>query len=294
MKDRPLIVGLGEVLWDVFPDESRFGGAPANFASHAAMLGADAFVVSQFGDDYLGHNASAALSEHGVNTDFVATSRQYPTGTVQVELDSSGQPHYTIARDVAWDFIPWSESVESLAARADAVCFGTLAQRSDTSRTTIRRFVDATKPDCLRIFDVNLRQNFYSEAIVLVSLDTSNALKLNDEELKIVAAICGLRGGDRELLVQLQKRYNLRLVALTKGSQGAILFDGTSFADCAAENVITKDTVGAGDAFTAAMAIGWIRRDSLESTCQHGCRVAAFVCSQPGAVPRLPAKLRVR
>jgi fructokinase len=294
MNDRSLIVGLGELLWDVFPDGVRFGGAPANFASHAAMLGAGSFVVSQVGDDDLGHKAIAVLAEHGVNTDFVATSRQNPTGTVQVELDSAGQPRYTIARDIAWDFIPWSESLQSLATRADAVCFGTLAQRSETSRTAIRRFIDATRPDCLQIFDVNLRQTFYSDAIVLESLDFANAVKLNGEELTTVAAICGLRGDERELLVKLQKRYNLQLVALTKGSQGAILFDGTSFADCAAENVIVKDTVGAGDAFAAAMALGWLKRANLESICQRACRVAAFVCSQAGAVPSLPAELRFR
>ena len=124
---------------------------------------------------------------------------------------------------------------------------------------TIRRFIDATPPDCLRIFDVNLRQRFYSEAIILESLDIANALKLNDEELTTVGAICGLRGDERELLDQLQTRYNLRLVALTRGAESAILFNGTSFADGAAGNVIVKDTVGAGDAFAAAMALGWLR-----------------------------------
>jgi fructokinase len=292
MKDRSLIVGLGEVLWDVFPDEARFGGAPANFASHAAMLGAEAYIVSQVGDDELGRKAIAALAQHGVITDFVATSRKHPTGTVQVDLDSAGHPRYTIACDVAWDFIGWSEQLESLAARADAVCFGTLAQRSETSRATIRRFAAATQRDCLRLFDVNLRQNFYSDDIVRTSFEIANGVKLNDEELEKISAICGLRGNEREQLTQLLERYNLDLVALTKGAGGATLFDARSFAECASEKVTVKDTVGAGDAFAAAVALGWLRRANLGEICQHACRVAAFVCSQAGAVPSLPEERR--
>jgi fructokinase len=294
MCERFLIVGLGEVLWDVFPDEARFGGAPANFASHAAMLGAEAYMVSQVGDDELGRKAIPALGGHGVNADFVTVSREQPTGTVEVNLDFSGQPRYTIARDVAWDFIGWSDRLESLAARADAVCFGTLAQRSETSRATIRRFVQATPRDCLRIFDVNLRQNFYSDEILLESLAIANAVKLNDEELRAVAAICSLGGTEREQLTQLHERYDLELVAVTKGAQGAVLFDGKSFAECVAERVTVKDTVGAGDAFAAAMALGWLRRADLQHICQQACRVAAYVCSQAGAVPPLPEELRRR
>jgi fructokinase len=292
MNDRFVIVGLGEALWDVFPDEECFGGAPANFASHAAMLGAETYVVSQVGDDELGHNAISALAGHGVKTDLVAVSREHPTGTVEVKLDSSGQPRYTIARDVAWDFIGWSDALESLAARAHVVCFGTLAQRSETSRATIRSFVQATPRNCLRIFDVNLRQDFYSDSIVLDSLEIANAAKLNDEELRTVAAICRLDGDERDQLNQLRKRYNLQLVALTKGAKGAILFDGESFAECSAEKVTVKDTVGAGDAFAASMALGWLRRANPERICQRACRVAAFVCSQAGAVPALPEEMR--
>jgi fructokinase len=291
MGDRFLIVGLGEVLWDVFPDGARFGGAPANFASHAAMLGAESYIVSQVGDDELGRRAITALASHGVNTDFVALSQEHSTGSVQVKLDARGQPRYTIARDVAWDFIGWSSAMESLAARANAVCFGTLAQRSNISRNTIRHFVDATPPNCLRIFDVNLRQKFYNDQIVQESLDIANAVKLNNEELQTVAQMCGLQGDVREQLIQLLERYNLRLVALTKGAEGAVLFDGKSFAECAAENVAVTDTVGAGDAFSAAMALGWLRRASMASTCQHACRIAAYVCSQAGAVPELPPEL---
>jgi fructokinase len=293
MKDRSLIVGLGEVLWDVFPDEARFGGAPANFASHAAMLGAEAYIVSQVGDDDLGRRAITALAEHGAHTDLVAVSREQPTGIVEVKVDSAGQPRYTIAGNVAWDFIGWIHALESLAARADAVCFGTLAQRSETSRATIRRFAAATQRDCLRLFDVNLRQNFYSDDIVRESLEMANAVKLNDEELKTVSTIFGLGGDERKQLTQLLERYNLELVALTKGAGGAVLFNGKSFAECAAEQVAVKDTVGAGDAFAAAVALGWLRRAPLDVICQHACRVAAFVCSQAGAVPPLPEELRV-
>ncbi len=292
MGERFTVVGLGEVLWDMLPGGAQFGGAPANFACHAAMLGADTYVVSQVGDDELGEEAIAALSRNGVETQHVVRSREYPTGTVQVELDETGSPRFEIAEDVAWDHVPWSADLEDLARRADAVCFGTLAQRGETSRRTIRRLLASTGPDCLRILDVNLRRPFYDGLVVLDSLLLADALKLNEEELPIVASMCGLTGTGQDALEELRDRYDLRLVALTRGARGARLLGRERTADCAGEPVVVKDTVGAGDAFTAAMALGWLSGLDLDAVCRHACRVAEFVSTQAGATPPLPESLR--
>jgi fructokinase len=285
------IVGLGEVLWDLFPEGAQFGGAPANFACHAAMLGADAFVVSRVGDDELGERAIAALRQHGVETRHVGRSRDHATGTVRVELDDAGRPRFEISGDAAWDHVPWSEDLEDLARRTDAVCFGTLAQRADGSRGTIRRFLRATGPDCLRIFDANLRRPFFDDRVVLDSLRLADALKLNDEELPVLASWCGLGGSPRDVLEGLRERYGLRLVALTRGAEGAMLLGDDGLVECPGTPVDVKDTVGAGDAFTAAMALGWLEGRGLDVVCRHACRVAAFVCSQAGGTPQLPGAL---
>lgn len=287
------IVGLGEVLWDLFPDGAQFGGAPANFACHAAMLGAEAFMVSQVGDDVLGDRAIAALRRRGVETRYISRSRDHATGTVQVTLDGAGQPRFEIAEDAAWDHIPWSDDLAELAGRTDAVGFGTLAQRGETSRETIRRFLESTGPGCLRIFDVNLRRPFIDRRVVLESLTLADAVKLNDEELPLLASMCGLAGSTREMLEGLRDRYGLRLVALTCGAEGAILLAGGEIVECAGISVAVKDTVGAGDAFTAAMAMGWLEGRALDAIGRHACRVAAFVCSQAGGTPELPAELRM-
>jgi fructokinase len=293
MSERWVVVGLGEVLWDIFPDGPRFGGAPANFACHAAMLGADAFVVSQVGQDKLGDQAVAVLRDRGVDTALVARSGHRPTGTVRVALDEAGKPQFTIGEAVAWDAIPWSESLGNLAARTDAVCFGTLGQRGVVSRQTIRRFLETTRPDCLRVFDVNLRPRFDDRATVLDSLALANVLKLNDEELPVVAAMCGFAGTDHEVIEKLRDRYQLRLVALTRGARGATLLNAEGSCECAAPAVQVRDTVGAGDAFTAALVLGWLRGCSLEAIGEHACQVAAYVCSQAGATPALPGALRL-
>lgn len=286
------VVGLGEVLWDLFPDGPQFGGAPANFACHAAMLGADAYVVSRVGDDELGERAIAALRRHGVEARLVGRDRDYPTGTVRVELDDEGSPRFEIAGDAAWDHIPWADELEGLARRADAVCFGTLAQRAETSRGTIRRFLEATGRDCLRILDVNLRRPFFDPRVLIDSLRLADAVKLNEEELPLVASICELAGSARDVLGGLRARYGLRLVALTRGAEGAMLLGAGGIAECAGTPVVVRDTVGAGDAFTAAMALGYLQGLGLDEVCGRACRVAAYVCTQAGGTPELPEALK--
>ena len=207
-----------------------------------------------------------------------------------MELDDAGRPRFEIAADVAWDHIPWSDDLEGLARRADAVCFGTLAQRGETSRGTIRRFVGSTGPDCLRLLDVNLRRPFFDDRVVLESLRLADAVKLNDEELPVVASMCDLSGSERDVLEGLRERYGLRLIALTRGAQGAMLLGTEGLVECAGTPVVVRDTVGAGDAFTAAMALGWLQGRGLEVICRHACRVAAFVCTQAGGTPEVPGE----
>lgn len=303
MSHRALIVGLGEVLWDVFPDGPRFGGAPANFACLAAQLAAqltspyatsDAKVemVSSVGRDELGPPAIASLQAHGVGTDFVIPIPE-PTGRVDVTLDTAGVASYVFAEDVAWDHLMWSPALGELAARTQAVCFGTLAQRTEISSATIQRFVNATPRDALRVFDINLRTPYWSEKVIRESLALANVLKLNDAELPILRAMLSLTGSQTEQLAQLNELYSLKLTALTRGADGSLLVAASGeISEQPSEPTKIIDTVGAGDAFTAALVVGLIRKMPLVKIHQWASRAAAFVCSQSGATPRLPEELR--
>jgi fructokinase len=286
------IAGVGELLWDLFPEGPRFGGAPVNFACHAAALGASVSVVTSVGNDDLGRQALDSLRSHGVNADGVGVCDAVPTGTVQVAVDADGKATFRFAADVAWDRLGWSAVLQRLAVRCDAVCFGTLGQRSGESRQTVQRFVGATPSSALRIFDVNLRPPFYSESVIRESLALANVLKLNDDELPILEAICGVPGEAVEALTQLARQFHLRLAALTRGPQGAILVRGNETSECPGLKVAVKDTVGAGDAFTAALALGLLRNDRLDLINRRACEVAAFVCSCAGATPPLPDEIR--
>ena len=281
---RPVVAGIGEVLWDIYPDAAHFGGAPANFASHAARLGAESLMVSAVGADAHGDKALQALSDRGVNTSRVACDQAHPTGQVLVTLDAQGVPHYEIALDSAWDHLAWSADLAAFAERCDAVCFGTLAQRSPDSRATIRRFVEAVPRHALRIFDVNLRQRFYDRDTIEMSLRHASAVKLNAEELPIVTQLLGLGGySHRELLRQLMDTYDLRLAALTRGPAGALLLDDRGEDDCPAPPTVVVDTVGAGDAFTASLVVDVLRGLPLSEINRRANALASLVCSQPGA-----------
>jgi fructokinase len=289
--NRPIVVGLGEILWDLLPHGRQLGGAPANFAYHAHALGAESAVVSAVGDDEPGREILRRLDALALNREFVAVDPRHPTGAVSVQLDGQGVPAYRIHENVAWDFIPFPPGLEKLAATADVIGFGSLAQRAPVSRGTIRRFLAAAQPRCRRIFDLNLRQSFYDRAGIESSLRGSNVLKLNTEELPVLAGMFGLRGTTAAQLRQLLDRFSLELIALTRGPQGAILQTPQQQASCTGFSVQIADTVGAGDAFTAALAIGLWTGASLDAINQHACRLAAFVCSQPGATPALPPEL---
>jgi len=287
-----LLVGLGEVLWDMLPDGKQLGGAPANFAYHSQALGCQGVIASCVGEDDLGKEILSCLDRLDLDLRYIAVDKEHPTGTVTVELDEAGQPDFTIHTGVAWDFIPCSPELLDLAAQVDAVCYGSLCQRSEVSRATVRKFLEATRPDCLRVFDINIRQSYYSKEIVNSMLETSNVFKLNDDELPIVAELLDMEGSETEILAALTDRYDLRLIVLTKGSAGSRLYargkdsihQGIPVADVA-------DTVGAGDAFTAATAVGVLKGADLDQISDHANRVAAYVCSQKGATPKLPAEL---
>jgi fructokinase len=293
MKSRPVIVGLGEVLWDVYPDAARFGGAPANFACHAASLDAESWLASSVGVDQLGERALDTLRQHGVESACVARDAKHPTGRVDVTLDSLGRGSYEFADNTAWDHLAWSDALDSLARRCDAVCFGTLAQRSSQSRDTIQQFVKATPFSALRMFDVNLRKQFYDAAVMDRSLRLATALKLNEEELPIVARLCGVNESNpRDAMRALMNMYSLRLVALTRGPDGAILIADAEESTSPALTTRVVDTVGAGDAFTAAVVIDFLAGLPLADVNARANAVASFVCSQPGAVAALPDYLR--
>lgn len=292
---QPLVLGLGEILWDVFPDGPRFGGAPANFACNfagLAGLSARVAMVSAVGDDPLGHKALEALTERHVSTDGIATSQQ-PTGTVLVTLDAAGHAGYEFAEHTAWDNLVWHDSLDALAHNASAVCFGTLGQRSAVSRETIRRFVRETPERCLRVLDINLRPPYWSGDVVLASLQMANVLKLNEDELSVVAELLSLTGSEIELLGLLVERFRLKAAVMTRGAHGAVLMSEGQVSEHPGRQVNVIDTVGAGDSFTATVVLGLLRGLPLDRINAWAGVVAAWVCSQPGATPAIPDHLRL-
>ena len=288
------ITAIGEVLWDVFPTGPRFGGAPANFACSCAGLVGDRAVVSMVsavGIDELGERAITTLRDKNVRTDAIDRLSN-PTGQVLVALDDTGTASYRFAADTAWDYLAWNDGLEKLAAETDVVCFGTLGQRSDVSYATIQRFVRSTKPNCLRVFDVNIRSPFYSESLIRQSLEIADVLKLNDEELPLLTKIYNLTGSgksDAELLAELAAACDLQVVALTRGADGALILRDGAVSDCLATPVDVVDTVGAGDAYTASMILGLLDGKTTDEINRRACEVAAFVCSQAGATPNMPS-----
>lgn len=286
------IVGIGELLWDLLPTGAQIGGAPANFAYHAGALGADALPISRVGADPLGHDLLAQLKVLGVNADCVQIDPVRPTGTVAVEIDAEGQPQFDIRRDVAWDHLHASSAALIAASSADAICFGTLAQRDPVSREAIRTLVAASPSEALRVLDVNLRQQYYSRALIEESLALATVLKVNDLELPRLVALFSLTGDVRAQLEQLADRWQLRAVALTRGDRGSVLLTAHAYSEHPGVRVTVSDTIGAGDAFTAAMTVGLLFGWSLDEVNAQANEVAAFVASCAGGTPSLPASLR--
>lgn len=285
------IVGIGEVLWDLLPSGAQIGGAPANFAYHAGALGAHASVITRVGPDKLGYDIRQDLARMGLPADLMQVDESAPTGTVTVDVDGDGIPRFVIRENVAWDYLRPSQAALKAVATADAVCFGTLAQRGEPSRSTIRALLRQAPSSSLRVLDINLRQNFYSREVVEQSLGLANVLKLNDAELPMLAAMFNLSGDTREQIGSLANRFELSLVGLTRGPQGSLLYESGRWSECRAHPIRVKDTVGAGDAFTAALVMGLLQKLDLDRINVAANEVAQFVCSCSGATPPLPDEL---
>ena len=279
---KKVIVGIGEILWDMLPSGKALGGAPANFAYHAMRLGEEGWAVSAIGDDDLGHEILGIVDSKGLHCIISVTDK--PTGTVKVELDNRGVPSYNILEDVAWDNIPFTPEMEGLAKRADAVCFGSLVQRMN-SRDSVLAFVRTMRPEALKVFDINLRQQYYSREILEESLMLADILKINDEEIRIVSDMFGLGDDDVVACRSLIAAYGLRLVILTKGADGSEVVTSNEVISQSVGPVDVVDTVGAGDAFTAAFVVAYLRGDSLADAQRLATETASYVCSRKGAMP---------
>jgi fructokinase len=290
---RPLLVGIGEILWDMLPGGKQLGGAPANFAYQAGALGGRGAVVSRVGDDALGHEILGRLDELGVDRRFVAIDRRHPTGTVKVRVDDKGVPEYIIRRDVAWDYLEAGAELIDLARRADCVCYGTLGQRNAASRETIASVLRETRRECLRVFDINLRQNYFNAELIASLLKDASVLKLNDDELPVVGELLRIGNSERDVLANMFDRFNLSAIALTRGAKGSSIHTRGQAFDEPAATVKVMDTVGAGDAFTAAMALGMCTGVGMEKIGKMAARAAAFVCTQAGATAKMPDELRI-
>lgn len=284
-----IIVGMGEALWDCLPEGKKIGGAPANFAYHVSQFGFNSRVVSAVGDDPLGDEILEVFAEKHLHAQLARV--EYPTGTVQVTLDQVGVPQYEIKENVAWDNIPFTDSLRDLALRTRAVCFGSLAQRNVVSRTTINRFLDAM-PDTgneLKIFDINLRQNFYTREVLCDSMSRCNILKINDEELVTISRIFGYPGIDlQDKCWILLAKYNLKMLILTCGTNGSYVFTPGVVSFQETPKVKVADTVGAGDSFTATFTAAILRGLPVPEAHKLAVEVSAYVCTQSGAMPVLP------
>lgn len=292
--NRELVIGIGEALWDMLPEGKKMGGAPANFAYHVNAMGLPSCAVSALGRDALGDELLHCFEERRLNVEMARVD--YPTGTVQVQLDCNGIPTYDIRRGVAWDNIPYTPALEHLSQQARAVCFGSLAQRDPVSRATIQRFLDSLPDDgsVLKLFDINLRQDFFTTEIIDQSMRRCNILKINDEELVVIGRLFEYAGLDLEQKCRmLIEKYNLRLLILTCGANGSYVFtpEGSSFVDTPKVDVV--DTVGAGDSFTGAFTAALLAGKPVQEAHRLAVEVSAYVCTQAGPMPELPGRLHL-
>ena len=285
------VIGIGEALWDMLPEGKKLGGAPANFAYHACQFGLEGMAVSAIGQDSLGEEIVEALEAH--HLPYHLDRVEYPTGTVQVTLDQQGVPQYEIKTDVAWDNIPYTKELAALAADCKAVCFGSLAQRNAVSRESIGLFLQAVPKDCLKVFDINLRQDFYNREVLEESFRRCDILKINDEELVVISRMFELPGLSlEEKCRSLIKTYNLQMLILTCGVNGSYVFydGGMSFLDT--PKVTVADTVGAGDSFTGAFVGSLLNGKTVPEAQETAVKVSAYVCTQSGAMPEVPDTLK--
>jgi len=281
MNKKPVVIGIGELLWDILPSGKKAGGAPINFVYHASQVGAESYAITAVGNDPLGDEILKEVGQAGINA--IVERVDYPTGRVLVEL-KDGIPSYTIIENVAWDHIPLTEPMKEIAGKADAVCFGTLAQRSEESRNTIQTFLSLTPPHAYRILDINIRQHYYSEEIIVSSFEKSNVLKMNEEELKLLKRLFSLDHlSDENACCWLMEQFNLKFLILTAGDEYSLILDPEDSSFIKTPKVEVVDTVGAGDAFTGAFITAILHGKSLQEAHQIAVDRSVFVCTQPGA-----------
>lgn len=286
-KNKPIIVGIGELLWDVLPTGKRAGGAPINFVYHATQMGAEGYAISAVGNDLSGTEIIQELDKSGIN--YSLGSVEYPTGSVMVEL-KDGIPTYTIIEGVAWDHIPLTQEAIDLVKKADAICFGTLALRASESKATILSLLNYLPEDALRFFDINIRQHYYSKELIETLLHKANVFKINDEELLLLRDMCDLEGTDEEACRKMLRKYNLKYVILTAGSAFSTVYAVDDQSTIRTPKVKVADTVGAGDSFSGAFVYSLLTGKSLREAHQIAVETAAFVCTQEGAWPPYPNK----
>lgn len=282
-KEAPAVVAIGEILWDVFPDDRRIGGAPANFVYYLTKLGESAALISRVGQDSLGVQALAACRSAGLITDFIQKDHVHPTGRVRVELDEKGIPDFEIEKDAAWDFLEEEQTFYSLVDTARAVYFGTLAQRCEKTRGTIQNLLRRSGSGSWKVLDLNLRYPYYDRKVVESSLNMANVLKLSLDELNIISGLFSLSGTEAEKLKTLGEKFSLQVVALTLGSEGSLIVNRDRESRHPGYLVNVVDTVGAGDAFTAALVLGLLRNMGLDEISQLANQLASFVCTKKGA-----------
>lgn len=287
-----IIAGIGEILWDVLEESEELGGAPINFAYHANAMGATGYAISAIGDDIRGHKALKELQANNMSTEYIKTIPHAVTGYVLAEVDKDGVASYSFPDDVAWDNLSLEKNSVELSGKIDAICFGSLAQRSSCSREIIMSFLKMVGEDTMKVFDLNIRQNFYSNEIIRESLTLADVLKLNDDEILLIAEIEKIAGDNTTILQELVQKYNLQLAVLTKGGDGSLLVSPSEISEHPGYQTEVVDTIGAGDAFTAATVIGLLQKVPITAINKNANAVAAYVCSQKGAMPPLPQKCR--
>ena len=288
------IIGIGEILWDIFPHGRKLGGAPANFIYFIKELGQDGLVASRVGDDLMGKDILDVLDKLGLCRDFIQIDPGHPTGTVEVKVDASGQPDYIINKNVAWDFLELSGKWKELSRKADVICFGSLAQRSLKSRRTIVDFIKMAGSGTINVFDINLRQDFYCPEIISQSLELATILKLNKGELEVLKNFkgCSDKENDIDFCRSLMNDYHIKMVCVTRGEDGSLLIDGGGYYDHPGYKVRVADTVGAGDAFTAAVVLSYLDGGTLEEMSGLANRLGSWVCSHTGPTPVLDKRIK--
>ena len=287
-KNKPVVVGIGELLWDVLPTGKRAGGAPINFVYHATQMGAEGYAVSAVGNDLSGTEIVQELEKNHISNSLGTV--EYPTGSVMVEL-KDGIPTYTIIEGVAWDHIPLTQESIDLVKRADAICYGTLALRSQASRETILSLLSYAREDALRFFDINIRQHFYSKELIESLLELANVFKINDEELEMLRPMFGLEGTIEDMCRWFMKKYGLRYLVLTAGAEYSTIFSEEEVSTIPTPKVQVVDTVGAGDSFSGAFISSILTGKPLREAHEKAVTVAAYVCTQSGAWPAYPKDL---